>query len=328
LAGHRNIRAVLGGTTNAEAQDLVLQVSAGSGNDSSEAFLRRIALLDRAIRLDPNYADAWARKGTQESLWANAFARNMAERNRVEGEAMQSVNRAIAIAPEMSSGHSTLGLILRNQLAMRRSLGELYKAVELPGADSFSFLNYALVLTAFRRQGEAQSAIDRGLSLDPLNPALRMGQAWVLFLGRQYPAAIEAAQATLAIAPENNRARGLLSSSLLLLGRTADAQREVARLPADDYRRNIAEAAIAGQAGRKAEALAAMQRMEQRYGDAVTYQKAQIYAQVGMVDDAIAQLELAWTLRDSGLGGVQVDPFIDPLRKDPRLAAIVKRLFS
>jgi tetratricopeptide (TPR) repeat protein len=228
----------------------------------------------------------------------------------------------------MALGHSSLGLIYRNNLAMRRALAELQRAAELPGGGALALLNYALVVCQFRRQSEAESIIDRAISLDPLNALPRMIKAWILYLGRRYPAAIDSARQALAIAPKNLRAKGLAAGSLLMLHRTDEAVRELKTMPADDYRRLVMEATIAARSGRTAEALGAVQAMQKRYGDAANYQYAQVYAQLGMTDKAIAALDTAWSKRDSGLGGMLVDPFIDPIRNDPRFSVIAKRLFG
>ena len=328
LTRYAGLREALGGTNNAQAQDLVLQATSTNADDSSAGFLQRIALLDRAILLDSNYAEAWARKGLNQSLWANAWARNTEEKDQVDAEAVRSARRAIAIAPQMAAGHSTMGLIHRNRLEMRRSLAELERSVKLPGADVLALLNYALVLAAFQRHSEAESVIDQALSLDPLNPLIRMGRAWVLFLGRRYGEAIEAAQSALAIGPANLRARALLCTSLVMLGRYAEAERELKNLPMDDYRRLVAEIAIDARTGRNPDALKAIQMIEKRYGDAAHYQYAQGYAQLGRIEEAFAALELAWSKRDSGLGAMNVDPLMDPLRKDPRFSRISARLFA
>jgi tetratricopeptide (TPR) repeat protein len=241
---------------------------------------------------------------------------------------MQSVNRAIAIAPAMALGHSTLGLIYRNHLAMRRSLTGLQRGAELPGGGALALLNYALVVCQFRRQSEAEAIIERAISLDPLNALPRMIKAWILFLGRRYPAAIESARQALAIKPQNLRAKGLVASSLLMLDRTDETVRELKTMPADDYRRLVIEGTIAARSGRTADALGAVRAMEKRYGDAANYQYAEVYAQTGMIEKGIMALDAAWSKRDSGLGSMLVDPFVDPLRKDPRFSVLANRLFG
>ena len=57
-----------------------------------------------------------------------------------------------------------------------------------------------------------------------------------------------------------------------------------------------------------------------------SYQYAEIYAQAGNKDRAFSELENALAAKDPGLAGLRVDPFLDPIRGDPRYAKLVKKL--
>ena len=61
-------------------------------------------------------------------------------------------------------------------------------------------------------------------------------------------------------------------------------------------------------------------------GDAALYQQAQVVAQWGRGDDALAALERALILRDSGLTSLAVDPLLDPIRSSPRFANLIRAL--
>lgn len=318
----------IGGTKNPQAQDLLLQATASEGDDTSDAMLHRIALLDQALRIDPSYAEAYARRGLQQELWSSAYSASAEEKDRGEANAAQSARRSIAIAPDLALGHTTLGLIYHNQLAMKQSLAALKKAAELPSADTVSFVNYGLALVQVGRQAEALTVVDRAIRVDPLNPIARMMRSYVLFYSRKYPEAIDAARQVLAIVPQNVRARSFAAWSLILLGRLEEGSAEAAKLPADDYRRFVAEGAVAARSGRKADGLAAIRAIEGRYGDAAYYQEGEVFAQLGLVDQALTALETAWEKRDSGLTSMQVDPFLDPVRKDPRFAKLATRVFG
>ncbi len=318
----------LGGTNNPEAQDYLLRARATEGDDSDSGMRRRVELLEQAIRLDPNYAEAHARKGLHQDLWASTFAASADEKDRAEAQAIRSAQRAIGIAPQMSLGHGALGLIYSNQLLMNRSLDELRRAVELPGVEAATLTSYAFVLSQAGSQRQAEAIIQRAIGLDPLNPTAGWLQSWLLFFGRRYEASLQAGRRTLAIAPENIGARGIAGWSLLMLGRMGQAVSELRKLPADDYRRLVGEGVIAARSGRKAEALGAIRAIQNRYGDAANYQYAQVYAQLGMVEQGIQALDSAWSKRDPGLGSIRVDPFLDPLRRDPRFSAIAARLFG
>jgi tetratricopeptide (TPR) repeat protein len=263
-----------------------------------------------------------------QTLWANAWAPSNADKYSTDAEALRSIRRAIAIAPAMPLGYSALGLVYFNQLMLKPSLEALSRSVQLAGADSLAFLNYSVILCRLRRQAEAEAAAERAISVDPLNATAWQIKTWTLFLGRRYPQSIDAARQTLSIAPENRRARTLLAWDLLFLGRTDEAVSELQHVPADDYRRFVAEGAMAARSNRREDALRAIQGLEKRYGDTVHYQLAEIYAQLGDGDKAVANLEAAWLVRDSGLATLQVDPFLDPVRNDPRFSKIAARLFG
>ena len=76
------------------------------------------------------------------------------------------------------------------------------------------------------------------------------------------------------------------------------------------------------------EALGAITALRGRYGDAAHYQEGEIYAQLGDVDKAIAALETAWSNRDTGLASMQGDPFLDPVRNNPRFGMIANKVFG
>src|SRR5512146_346918 len=150
----------------------------------------------------------------------------------------------------------------------------------------------------------------------------------MLFLGRQYEASERAARRALELEPGRLRARAFLGDALFMLGRVEDARREFQAMAADDYRRLVGEAAIAAHEGRPQDALTAIPVMERRYRDAAYYQYAQVYAQAGLINEAVEALETSWAKRDPGLASIQVDPFLDPVRKDNRVSAIAARVFG
>src|ERR1043166_2773219 len=53
---------------------------------------------------------------------------------------------------------------------------------------------------------------------------------------------------------------------------------------------------------------------------------ASIYATLGDKDKALAELEKSFAERDCYLGRISVDPFMDPLRDDPRFKDLLKRM--
>ena len=69
-----------------------------------------------------------------------------------------------------------------------------------------------------------------------------------------------------------------------------------------------------------------LERMEQSIGETWTYQYAEIYAQLGDSDRAFAELGNAIEAKDPGLMYLKRDPYLDPIRGDPRYEALVRKL--
>lgn len=58
----------------------------------------------------------------------------------------------------------------------------------------------------------------------------------------------------------------------------------------------------------------------------MSYWIASIYAALGDKDKAFTELEKAFEERDYFMPRIKVDPFMDPLRDDPRYKDLLKRM--
>jgi len=314
----------IGGTKNAAAQDLLLKAAA---TENSESGVRRaLSLIEAAIALDPNYAEAYARKAFALSYYSGTYAHNAAEAHARQSEAIAAAKHALAIEPRLSQGYAALGSIYQNQLNLIAAIDILQRAQSLAGSEVSVLTNYAALLSQFGRIEDALRTIDQAIKLDPLDPGAHYLRAMVLYRGRRYREAVAYARQALKISPGQSRTRGVLALSLFMLGDFSEARRQADLLPADDMRRLTVNAFLAARRGDSAAANQFRQAAVRRYADAAHYQYAQIYAQLGEKDRAFAELGQAWAQRDAGLASLNVDPLLDPLRGDPRFAAIVKKL--
>ena len=164
------------------------------------------------------------------------------------------------------------------------------------------------------------------IALDPLNGVAYRRKATALLVLRRYPQSIEAGRRALELAPNAFSARLWIGQSLALLGQHAEARAEFQRMAADDGFRLTGEALVAARTGDVAGARRTIARMKQLFGAAWSYQYGEIHAQSGDVDRAFAELDNAVEANDSGLLYLKRDPFLDPIRNDPRYAALLRRL--
>ena len=88
----------------------------------------------------------------------------------------------------------------------------------------------------------------------------------------------------------------------------------------------MGEALLFGRQKKRTEAETRIASVRDEYGDAASYQYAQVYAQLGDANQAFAALKRAWQIRDSGLLWTKVDAMLDPIRGDRRLDELIDRL--
>lgn len=318
---------LLGGTRDSLAQDLVLRArSAAVIADSPERFAQALQMAEAALARDPDYADAHVQRaliliGTAENFPGD---RKAVDRQLALAEA--AARRASAIAPALGTPHIALARIAHNRLDVASLRRQTQRALALSPDNPEVLLEAAATLATLGDAAEGLRLAQRIVALDRLNARAYARLALVLFLQRRYREAIAAIDQANAIAPGNAARNALAGDSLMLLGDVSGARARYAMMPEEDYLRLVGEGIAAARMGRKAEATQAGRRLIAAHGEAVHYQLAMIAAQSGERDRAFAELDKALALRDPGLVGITTDPFIDPLRGDPRYAALLRRI--
>jgi serine/threonine-protein kinase len=184
----------------------------------------------------------------------------------------------------------------------------------------------ALNLAYFEDADEGLQLADRAIALDPLNARLYRRKSEVLIWLRRYREAIEAGRKGLALAPQRRGAHIYVGDALLLLGQHAEAKAEFEALGADDPFRLARLALHAARTGDRSGAERTMAQLRQQYGATYSYQYGEIYAQLGEADRAFAEFDNAVAAKDAGLLYLKGDPFLDPIRGDPRYSALLKKL--
>jgi adenylate cyclase len=176
-------------TPAVNAHDLYLQ-GRFQWNLRTEAGLRHaIDLFERAIEKDRTYAlascgiaDAWAQIGWLEfSAPTEAFPK-----------AREAAERALAIDDHLAEAHASLGFV---RFLYERDWGaaemELQRAIALNPGHPTGHQFYADYLKAMGRWDEALAEMRLALDLDPVSMAVNTGMGHVLYLARDFDAAIE-----------------------------------------------------------------------------------------------------------------------------------------
>ena len=318
---------VAGGTQSAVANDLYLQAKLAFRTSDTEATYRKvIALCDAAIGLDAYYANAWALKGSAWDALASTFASDPKAMHEAYTRGADAGRKAIALAPQIAGGYVALARSMSGQLNVRGAL-ELYRrAAPLAHTDPGIVSWWIQTLAEIGKTAEALALSQRLIALDPLNANVFGRQAFAYFFARQYDLAMKSSKMALTLAPDLTEQQSLIGDCLCLAGRYDEALAQYAKAPVLDPYRLTGEGLVAGRTGDIAAAIRAATQLARSFGDSASYQLAVIRAQSGDTDGAFAALERGREVLDPGLNGLPADPFIDPLRSDSRLAALLSQL--
>lgn len=297
----------------------------GKTADSAEAERKLIALYDEAIGRDPNYGEAHLGKANELTKYGTKFFKSPAETKEWLSRAEQSARRAATLMPNSGRPTAMLSEISAYRLQLELALKGLNQALSAYPNDTF-VLRRALNILPFLVEGSSALALaDRYVALDPLNSIAFALRGTCLFVLRRFEEAIGACTRAVALAPLRTYPKFRLIDSLILLNRPDEARAVLAKLPTDDVLGQTDEAIIAARRGDHTGAETWMAKIR-TFGDTSSYQFAQINAQLGNIDGAFAALNKAVETLDPGLFLLKCDPFLDPIRKDPRYLALLTRL--
>jgi TolB-like protein/Tfp pilus assembly protein PilF len=323
LLGDEAAKIEVDGTHNPAAFDAYLRASR-VGHDE-KGLRARIAAYSEAIGLDPHYARAFADRSLALNEYAGAFATGSAARDGFE-KAEADAHRAIALAPDLADGHLALEAFFeRGALDFTRANEEYERALALAPGNAAVLGKYGQFAVLMGRTAAGLAAARRAVGLDPLNDARYGGLAWAFLAARHYDEALAAFQDALALDPDFPPLYGARGAAYYLLGNFPSARASCESKP-DDEESQVCLAVTYDKLGRRRDAESVLAKLRASLGNDAAYQYAEVYAQWGDRPKALEWLEVALRLQDSGLPWLRTDPFLDPLRKEPRFQAIEQGL--
>jgi tetratricopeptide (TPR) repeat protein len=185
--------------------------------------------LDRAIELDPEFAEAYAERAVARILHSLSGFDNRG----MDSEGAQSdIDRALQLKPELGRAHAALGLLMlareplnreAREAALRRSL-----ALDPNQVDAWNWLS--VVLHEQGRIEESTAALAQALRLDPLAPAPLANMALRKIHAGDVAAGEEALLRALASPLADEMHYGTLVFLNLARGRPAEALKLVQRM--------------------------------------------------------------------------------------------------
>jgi tetratricopeptide (TPR) repeat protein len=284
-------------------------------------------LINRAIAIDPNYADAYAQKARVLTTLVARFSHEAGEARGWQAEAELAADRAIELAPKFPAAHAARAAVYQSRFDTSGAKREYQTALSLAPDDPTALTAGADFLASHGDVAEAVRIADRLSVIEPLSGNPHSLRAFLLYIARRYPEALAEEQLIQRRWPDHIVPL-LYAQILMQLGRDKEAPQWLARSDPESKIRLAMEGILSARAGDVAGALAKKAQLQQVYRDQSYAAVAQIDAQLGRKDDAIAELDKAWALKESSLSELTWNPWLDPLRSDPRFTALLRKLGS
>jgi adenylate cyclase len=205
---------------NLEAHDLCLRGRAAWAQ-SMEAGVEAIPLFERAIALDPNYAEAYRWLAISQNY---AWYHMNHPMDPFRQLSMASAKKAVELDPDDSGSHWVLAFILLFERRWDESAKEFEISLRLNPNDADAWANLANLKVLEGRGVEAIACAERALRLNPHPPSYYF---WALGLAQFAAGQYEAAVTTLRNeATYRTGSRRTLAAALAQLGRLEEAREE------------------------------------------------------------------------------------------------------
>ena len=297
-----------------------------SRKKSTAAIDKAIGHFQEAIRIDPNYAQAYAGLANayfEREIWGGVGIGRFADQIRA------AALKALELDQGLPEAHALLARIhYQYDWDWQATEAEYKRAIELDPNLATTYSFYAYFLQSMGRHAEALTAAHRAVELDPLSAPAITDEGRILYRTRQYDRAIENYQRALELDPGFPPALTRIVDAYVQEKKFDQALAYVRKYQdsgGDPRSGMIYIARIYAEMGKRREALAVLGQIE-KDGSLSKDDPAliHVYCALGDRDRAFAALDRGVRTR-SVLVLVFVDPPLDPLRSDPRFQALMTR---
>ncbi|MHB8723571.1 MAG: TIR domain-containing protein [Steroidobacteraceae bacterium] len=310
---------------NSEAYTLYLQARAIFTNAPQLADDQRaIDCLQRALKLDPKFARAWAALASYRVT--DYLYYGSGNYQHVLAEARYAAEQSLKLDPKLSDAHVAMAEILSDiDWNWRAAEIEVNQALALDPGDADAIKKASHIALTLGRFDEALRLAQNAAALDPLG-AWKYGA-----IGNAHKASgrlIEAEAAyrqALDVAPTMSQLHLMVGWVLVARGEPTATLAEMEQETDDTYRQ-VGRAMALDALGRKDEADRALAVAEAKYAREAGFPIAIVYANRSDLDRAFAWPERAYQQHDDWLQWIPGEPLLKNLKGDLRYKAFLRKM--
>ena len=311
---------------NLDAYNAMLQGRFYAARRNRADYLKAVDYFEQAIRLDPDYAMAYARLANAQQWFVDWIATGE-ERKTTTPQARSNAEKALALDPQSAVAMGVLGINQAwSQFDLKTGEATLARAVQLDPTNAEAIYQHADVIGCLGRLDESVAIMRKVLVMEPLNAQFHfnMGQ-FLLGLNHLDEAEAELHRA-IDLQPEAAGFRLMLVQVYIKQQRFDEALAAAADEP-DAATRRFELAQIYALNGDTVKWQAQLDEMLRLDGESNAFYIATVYALRDDADKAFEWLERGFTIRDPSTTILYEDPIVlHALRNDPRMTAFAKKI--
>jgi serine/threonine protein kinase/tetratricopeptide (TPR) repeat protein len=291
-----------------------------------ESHKKAIDSFNQAIKLDPNYAQAYAGLASVYTEISSSYL----PPTEAMPKAKEAVQKALALDGSLAEAHVALAEVYWwGDWNFAAAEQELKQAVQLSPNDPMVRIEYGNFLARLGRSDEAMALANKALQLDSISPFVNGNLGSILYFTRQADRLIEQAHKMLDMDHNSSDGHTWLGRAYLQKGLYDQAIPELQKSADPQSGDGLAQLGYAyAMAGRKSEALKTLADLEalanRRYSSPVRI--ACVYAGLGDKERAFEWLEKGYAGRSDHLTQLKTEPMFDSLRSDLRFADLLRRV--
>ena len=316
-------------TTDPEAYQLYLKGIFYRSKRRPEDLRKGLEYFQQAIDRDPNYAPAYVGVAGSYSLFA---VYGLVPTSEGYPHAKTAAQKALEIDGTLSEAHAALADVAANyDFDWPTAEREFKRAIELNPNNAGAHSGYGLhYLVPMRRFDEAVEELKRAQEIEPLSLSINASLGSVLTSARRYDEAIAHLKKSLELDPNFALTRWRLATAFSCAGKHTEAIAEAKR--GMEIAPNIGwskwELTLTyTRAGDRDAALKLIEEIKRvTPPNNTSFMIGTIYADLGDKDQAFEWLNKAYENRDWMLTKLHVEPWVDNIGSDPRLADLVRRM--
>jgi TolB-like protein/Flp pilus assembly protein TadD len=311
---------------NLAAYEALLRGDAQYAWRNGDGLRRAMGTYERAIALDPDYAQAHARLAMARIELVTRFPSEAGDIRDQGEKARREAATALRLAPDSAEAHKANAAWLRGiALDQAGAMHETKRALELSPQDAELLHALAIQQTAFGQLQDAAGNLRRVLALDPLSATAQYNLGGVYLGLNDYSQAEHALTQALELRPDLSVVRAFQAIAVFQQNRVDEAVK-IAGAEPDPLWKTYALAMVYWAKGDRARSDAELQLLiKDNAGNAAT-QIADLYAQRDDEASMFHWLDMAKQDGDPGIVEIRYLPFVSRYANDPRFVALAREL--